>query len=380
MYKLNLPGDDSEAMATERRRAAEAARKKRIFNARSRIMGVDLKALDQQVAEKRDREEQERQREKAFELLRMRQDVLLMQQHKEEEDRRLELSRELEQLRAIQQRAQDSRDDDLHRSHQEAAVPSLRAPPAELGPASMQIFQGEDAEYKERKRAQMEACKKALRAQGEEKERLCQQQRHMELLRDMTQLQNDLREVQLSAGEEDSKRTARIALDNYNRAQAEQRAERQKKERLRAEEEELMEVWHSMTSDFLTERPEAALRTLEKTDRGKEMKTTRASVLIDRWKGMSAEQLSAIHMEQREQCAEKERNRNTEKQREAVWDSLRTELARQEEEEEGRVRRKEREKRVEMDRYNKQLAVEHSAQPGDVFMALSSFHLFSLLS
>lgn len=66
MYKVDLPVDNSAALAVERRRAAEAARQSRIFNPRNRVMGLDLHALNRQVAERREREEIEEESQKAY--------------------------------------------------------------------------------------------------------------------------------------------------------------------------------------------------------------------------------------------------------------------------------------------------------------------------
>lgn len=66
MYKVDLPVDQSTENAVERRRSAEKARKARIFNTRLRVMGLDLDALNQQVQERQDQQNMERQRDKAF--------------------------------------------------------------------------------------------------------------------------------------------------------------------------------------------------------------------------------------------------------------------------------------------------------------------------
>lgn len=65
MYKVDLPVDESVQQAVERRRAAEAERKSRIFNTRNRVIGVDLRALHKQQEEKRERLEMEKQRDMA---------------------------------------------------------------------------------------------------------------------------------------------------------------------------------------------------------------------------------------------------------------------------------------------------------------------------
>lgn len=66
MYKVDLPVENSAALAVESRRAAEEARRSRIFNARTRVIGLDLQGLDRQVAEKKERHGVERECQKAY--------------------------------------------------------------------------------------------------------------------------------------------------------------------------------------------------------------------------------------------------------------------------------------------------------------------------
>ena len=66
MYKLDLPIDYKEAAAIERRRNQEEQRKSRIFNAKTRVIGLDLQALDQQAKDRAQMEDLERKRDKAF--------------------------------------------------------------------------------------------------------------------------------------------------------------------------------------------------------------------------------------------------------------------------------------------------------------------------
>ena len=66
MYKLDIPVDLKEAAAIERRRVMEEARKSRIFNAKTRQIGVDEQALAQQVKDRRQMEDFERKRAEAF--------------------------------------------------------------------------------------------------------------------------------------------------------------------------------------------------------------------------------------------------------------------------------------------------------------------------
>lgn len=66
MHKLDIPVDLKEAAAIERRRSEEEKRKSRIFNSKTRLIGVDLQALRQQVKDRLQMEHMERKREQAF--------------------------------------------------------------------------------------------------------------------------------------------------------------------------------------------------------------------------------------------------------------------------------------------------------------------------
>lgn len=58
-----LKEDLKEAAAIEHRRRFEDERKKRIFNARQRLIGIDEQGLSKQINEKTELKEQERERQ-----------------------------------------------------------------------------------------------------------------------------------------------------------------------------------------------------------------------------------------------------------------------------------------------------------------------------
>ncbi|XP_026055869.1 RIB43A-like with coiled-coils protein 1 [Carassius auratus] len=354
MYKVDLPVEESAQRAVERRQAAEAERKKRIFNSRARVIGVDLRTLHKQREEKQERLEMDKQRDLAHDLLRLSLDESAMQQKKEEEELRRELAQNLVQYRAIHQRAEDSRDADVNYVRQAAPDASISVSDSSLGPASMQVFLGEGMNENEKKRAQMEMNERNLRAQKEEREKQEREQKNRELLTGRELVEKDLRAVQLNALEEECKRAAHIALSHYNQAQAEERMAREQQERLRREGEELAEMQYMVTSDLLTERPEAAKRKTESSAEG-------PRVLADRWKGMTPQEISEIHRKREEQLLEKERLREMERQRDVAWDYHLTEQARQQEREKNRDKELQRERRTQHDKYNQQLAREQQA-------------------
>ncbi|XP_068454679.1 RIB43A-like with coiled-coils protein 1 [Clinocottus analis] len=347
MHKVDLPIDPSIENAVEMRRSAETARKARIFNTRWRVLGLDLDALNQQVQEKKHQQTIEKQRDKAFDKLRTCHDQILLQQGIDERKKRADLHTGLTHYWATHQRVEDTRDANVQCDLKGAF--STTIPESELGPASMQIFQGEDIGEEQRKREQKKKTDRDLRAQKEENERRLLRDKHREMLVSKELVHQDCRGLQLRAQEEECKKAARLALSNYNQALAVEQTETLKKQQRREERENLAEIQHTLTSDMMTECAEAAAREVG------------GGRLVDRWKGMSPEQLSAIHKEREEQRLERQRQREAEKFQDAAWELQLLKLSRKAEDEDSRAVELRREMRIQTDRYNMQLAREQQA-------------------
>ncbi|KAM7404694.1 hypothetical protein PAMP_012018 [Pampus punctatissimus] len=339
MYKVDLPVDKSIEKAVERRRAAETARKAQIFNTRLRVMGLDLDALNQQAQQKKHLQNMQRQQDKAFDKMRRLHDEALLQKDIDEREKRAAVHADLTQYWATHQRVEDSRDADLNCGLKQAF--SITTPGGELGPASMQIFQGEDIGEDQKRREQIKKTEIDLRAQKEDSERKRIEDKYKEMLVSKELVHQDLRWVQQHALEKECKKATRIALDNYNQALAAEQAEKLKEQQRKEERESLAEMWHTMTSDMMTECPEAAER---EVNGGR-----KPQVLTDRWKGMSPEQLSAIHREREAQRLERQRQRDTDKSQEAAWDLQLLKASREAEQEERREAELRRERRIQMD-------------------------------
>ncbi|KAK5601139.1 hypothetical protein CRENBAI_003661 [Crenichthys baileyi] len=350
MYKVDLPLDHPKEKALEARKSAERARKARVFNTRLRVMGLDLDALNQQVQEKKCRQNMEKQRDQAFDTLRRCQEETLLQQDNNEKEKRKALHKDLTQHWTSQQQV-DSHDADLKCDLKGAFKITL--PEAELGPASMQIFKGEGVGGDQMRREQVKKTEKDLLAQMDDNKRKDMRAKHKEMLVNRELVYQDLRGLQQAAVEEERKKTARVALDSYNQALAAERAENLKEQRRREERENLAEMWHTVNSDMMTECAEAAERHV---GGGRP-----PQVLPDRWKGMSPEQLSTFHREREQQRLERQRQLWGEKIRNATWDLQLLKLSNKAEEKEQRTAEMRREQRIQMDQYNKQLAREQQA-------------------
>ncbi|CAL8251782.1 unnamed protein product [Arctogadus glacialis] len=346
MFAMDFPVDGSREKAVEGRRAAEAERKARIFSTRSRVMGVDLSTLDQQVEERQLQRDAERQREKAFGHLRSSQDRAQLEQDREEQENLSAINSDLAQYWATHQRVEDSRDADLICYQQGAS--KFTIPEDELGPSSMQVFLGEDAEASQRRREQIVTTERELQAQKEDAETRRTKEKRIEDLVMKTLVHQDLRAVELEAQEEECRRAVRMALSNYNHALAAERTETLSEQHRKEEGQSLAEMGHMVTSDILTECPEAA-------ERGQ------GRVLTDRWRGMTPQQLSAIYREREEQRLRRQKQQETERAREAAWDLEQMSLARRGEEVERKERELQRDRKIQLDQYNMRLAREQQA-------------------
>ncbi|KAM9750964.1 RIB43A-like with coiled-coils protein 1 [Menidia menidia] len=351
MYKVDLPLDQSTEKAVERRRSAENARKARIFNTRLRVMGLDQDALDYQVHVKKHQQQMEKQRDKSFEMLRKYQDEVILRQDTDEKEKRENLHKDLTKYWQTQQQEEDYPEDGLKCGLKGAIMISM--PEAELGPASMQIFQGEGTGEEEMRREQIEKTKRELQAQIDENKRKQLGDKYREMMVNKDLLHQDLQGIQQAALEEESKKEGRIALDNYNQALAAERAENLKEQHLKEYRENLAEMWHTVTSDMMTESADAAEIGVGE---GRP-----PQILPDRWKGMTPEQLQTIQREQEQQRMEKQRKLDAEKIQSVAEDLQLLKLSRKVEEEARKAAELRREQRIQMDQYNLQLAREQHA-------------------
>ncbi|KAM9785537.1 LOW QUALITY PROTEIN: RIB43A-like with coiled-coils protein 1 [Neosynchiropus ocellatus] len=339
--------------AVVRRRLAESARHSRIYDTRQRCIGLDLGALDQQVRERRRQEGAEAQRNQAFEKLGRDQENVLLQKVLANKQMRADVHADLAHYWATHQRREESTDADLKCRQN---LDFITIPEDQLGPSSMQIFHGEDPLAGQRIREQRRQAERDLSAQKKENDKRDQGKLHKETLANQAMVLQDLRWCHLHDLEEESRRENRIRLGNYNQSLAAEQWQQQMERLRREEREDLEEMWHTMTSDLMTERPEASRRHV---DGGNP-----EQVLTDRWKGMSPEQLSAIRREQEEQRRRKQREQQEKKDEEADWDFLLLESSRAREAHHRRTEAARRERRVRMDQHNKTLSREQRAQSG----------------
>ncbi|GFS19303.1 RIB43A-like with coiled-coils protein 2 [Elysia marginata] len=306
MYKLDLPVDYKEASAIERRRAQEEERKTRIFNAKTRQIGIDKQAIDQQMFDKKQMEEYERKRHEAFAADALRNDrIATMLQARQERDQR-SLNEALNEFRSLHQQPSSRREWDLYDpDYLKKDKPArVHDDDPRCGISSIQKFDGEDLNSKARKKFQNEQARSWHEQQMRERDQAKRSQDAADRLYDLKQKELDQRAMDLQKAEEDCRRAINMATADYNQALNNEQMERSRLKKQQDLDDKMTEIANNVFGDILTENPAVAQSAFGPH-----------RVITDRWKGMSPEQLEDIRKQQARQMAENERLRQEEELR-----------------------------------------------------------------
>ncbi|KPJ18825.1 RIB43A-like with coiled-coils protein 2 [Papilio machaon] len=314
MMKLQIANDRDrkEAQNRERRRQCELERRSRIFNARNRKIGVDVRFLERQVEEKRaERDEQER-KNLAFaqQMIKDSNLAVVLEAREREERRRIDL--EINEYRYRYQRPEDRREYDLN----DPEVLKKQLPPRAsddnpVGMSSAQKFEGEDLNYEERKKIMAEQKNAWLEQQVQERKAAEEERKKAEEAYMMAIKSRDARASELDQLERECRYRLGQANLRYNEALA---AERKQIKQIMKEQEEAdntAEMYNNLTSDMLTENPDVAKSALGKN---------RAIGFM--YKGMNQEELKKFYAAQKEQMAANKMKRDAADKMEAEWQAL----------------------------------------------------------
>jgi len=303
MYKLDLPVDYKEAASIERRRAMEEERKTRIFNAKSRLIGVDKQAIDQQVFDKKQMEEFEHKRHQAFANDAVRNDQIACMLDKRQEHDIRALGEALNEFRALHQQPSSRREWDLYDPDglKKDKPARVHDDDPRCGISSIQKFDGEDLNSKARKKFQNEQARHWHEAQMREKAQAKASQNRADQLYDLKQQELDHRAIELQAAEENCRKAINMATAAYNDALNKEQNERSRLKAQQDLDDKMTEIANHVFGDVLTENPAVAQSAFGPH-----------RVITDRWKGMSPQQLEDVRKQQERQRAENERLRQEE--------------------------------------------------------------------
>ncbi|XP_027516666.1 RIB43A-like with coiled-coils protein 2 [Corapipo altera] len=351
MSGLGQLREQREAAAVQRRREQEFLRRSRIFNARLRTIGIDKDALDVQVKERKIQEAIEKARHEKFANDMKRNDRLMCLLEEQQKREIKDMNKALKEFQKNQtpetRREFDLNDPQALKKDRPARV-SDTDPRCTI--SGMQKFAGEDLNYEQRMKFQKEQLREwSLQQQKDWKTALADQKLADDLY-DKYRVEVDRKILELQRQEEESRRAVCTATKDFNRIQADELAFKKELDKSQTLRDNMDEITFLLRGDFLSENPAQALSPLG--DR----------VLVDRWKGMSPEQLMAIRHYQKEQAQENLRLKEQERQRDAEWDRQRLQAARAQMLLEREQRRQLRERRRDLDFMNAELSQEQRAK------------------
>lgn len=304
MYKLDLPIDRKEAAAIERRRNQEEQRKSRIFNAKTRLIGVDEQAIEQQMKDRKQMEHMEKRRDEAFAADAIRNDMIAELLEKRQDNDMRELNKAMNEFRMLHQQPNSRREFDIYDPDYLKKDKPARVSDDDprCGIASLQKFDGEDLNNKARRKFQSEQTREWAEQQMREKAQADQNQKTADRLYELKMRELDQRSMELASAEDECRKAIDHATSDYNKALAREREAKEDLEKQQALDDNATEMANHIYGDFLTENPAVAQSAFGPH-----------RVIPDRWKGMSPEQIADIRRTQDLQRRENDRKKEEEK-------------------------------------------------------------------
>ncbi|XP_055687469.1 RIB43A-like with coiled-coils protein 2 [Lutzomyia longipalpis] len=351
--KIATEKDLREAAAIERRRMREEERKKRIFDPKRRTIGVDCDALNNQLAEKHQLLAQQEEFQRRFVAENTRCAAVQQQLEEEERCQQRRLGESINDFRRRFQRREDTREWDLNDPFSKWKTPPARLSDTDprLSVSGGQCFLGEDLTMAQRQKMQKQQQREWLEHQISERRRREEDQRKADLALQKAIEARDRMAMDLERNERTSKRHCLQQDAKINQKLARERTEELLKKRQQENEDNLAEMCNFVTSDLLTENPDAANSAFGPGRKIPYM-----------YRGMSTEEINHIRESQSQQIAEKKERERGEKVWEDQWDGLEKKFARMSTIEERAMNRRIRAHSTKVQEENKDLAVEQKIQ------------------
>lgn len=312
MSLFELPEDTKAAAQIRARQAREAERRERILDDKRRTMGLDVDSLKSQEQERKDRERRERDEHEAAvqEALRQEQVILLLEQRKQEDLRKLRL--EQNEFRAKNQTKESRATWDLNDPNALRNGGPIRGGDDDerLGPSSLQKFEGEDLKrgdtVRDQKSKQREWAQQQMAARQEQQAEVDAATRleHLRLLeqtRAAEEIDQSMRRARTNAKHDATQR---------NLEEAERRRQEADERRRKEEEDNMKHMLATVHGTLLSEDPKQAVPA----------NPGRMKILPDRYKGMTPDEIKAIRDEQSKQAQYNATRRRESKQEEEEVD------------------------------------------------------------
>ncbi|XP_060110332.1 RIB43A-like with coiled-coils protein 2 [Heteronotia binoei] len=347
MRKVDHVPDLAEAAKLQRRRFRELQRQSRVFDTRTRTIGVDLEGLDTQVKDKRIQDATQRAWDESIAGEMKQNDKIMCILSQRQKKDTVNLEKAINEFRQNYQQPETRREFDL--SDPQSLKKDAPARVADSDPrctvSGLQKFMGEDLNSENRKRFQQEQTREWLLEQHKDWTNALADRKFADGLHDVHRLELDRKAMELQRIDEETRRAICVTTKEFNRTQAIESVEKRKLEKRQELEDNVAEISNMLKGDLLSENPQQAISSFAPN-----------RVITDRWKGMSQDQLKEIRDIQLQQVLEKLRLEEEERQRKAEWDRQRIQAARAELLYERHQQRQNRELRRALDNHNAQLS------------------------
>lgn len=312
MSLLTTESDLKEAAIIEKRRNAEEDRKRRFFDAKQRILGIDCNELDRQLVEKEQAYQAEKERNR-IETEEMKKNLEIAEARENElREQKKQSEIELNEYRKMCQQPKDTNDFDLYDPNgRKKSLPArLDDNDPRLSKSGGQLFLGEDLSHQNRIREQKILQKQWLDQQIAERKNLEMNKKKSDQLMHESISQHDIYSVSQSDRLTMEKRGLQRQIREYNEALANQKRENEKKRKEMEQQDNLAEIYNFLSSDLLKENQ----------PKGSNLGPNR--VITYAYKHMTDEQIEKLQKEQEMQKADIYRQKLEEEQQKNQWDQL----------------------------------------------------------
>lgn len=323
----------------------ENERKARIFNPRTRVIGLDCDGLAKQLAEKRERQERENEIEQRYRATDQKQYELIDNRANRFIRERHHIERELNVFRNQFQKKEfgsafDLNDPDRNK-HQNTDPWLIDAP----------IFQGEDVNYQERQRLQRAQQKAWLVQQMNEK-----QQKRTDANEEKRAIKESVdtinrRLCEMGDAEHNNRKNVYATTAEFNRALAEQQRKRREWDRQQEDNDNKAEIYNNLTSAILCERKDYA---------SSQFGGQRRNVTM--YRGLTDDELSKLWQDKKSQLEHQKKQREQEKEQEEQYERIDNEFKRMGLLKERDTKRELRNKAINYSHENQKLSKEQTAR------------------
>ncbi|OHT00942.1 flagellar protofilament ribbon protein [Tritrichomonas foetus] len=295
--------EDKNTIRAVEMRQRMGDRKPHILDPRTRRIGIDVDALNQQVMEKRELNSREKAREDAFAHMTLTQQDLLMENAERERQLRRKMDEDRDKFRMAQQRPDQAREYDIWRPDLLKVSRPARIGDYDptIGISSGQIFQGEDLKISERLAAQARQRNEWFQEQTREKDAIRRKEQMDDLTNQLVELETQKKLAELDRMTEHAKAEVRKEIADDN-----------------------LRMFHEKKQN------EADQHALEQMQNDAELKSNLRTRIISEemcprgghpmeYRGMTIDEQKQIIDEQSRQMVDNERRRQEEAERERQW-------------------------------------------------------------